>query len=323
VTTGPPGGGDSDEELLRARASQVPVRFAAPILAKSIVCGMASRMTELWLVPSPTGRLRGDHLCWPFRHQDELVAAARAYVAEGLTQNEQVAYLGEGRHRDLRQQLAGIPGVDDYVDRGQLRVVDARTLPTADPPSEPAEELVGLAAMTQESLDAGYAGLRMIADDTVRLRDPQRRAQHVHLEHLIDQFCLDHAFTGLCAYDVTVLGEDVVAEVACVHALARGNLSPFQLHATPRADVALAGSVDTFSVGHLATALQRIGVPAAGEQVLIDASALEFIDHRALLRLDQYAARRWATLVLRSPPRMVARLMGILPLRAVRLEATP
>jgi len=98
---------------------------------------MASWMTELWLVPAPTGRLRGDHLCWPFRRPDELVAAARAYVAEGLTRNEQVAYLGEGRQRDLRRQLAGIPGVDDYVDRGQLRVVDARTLPTADPPPEP------------------------------------------------------------------------------------------------------------------------------------------------------------------------------------------
>ena len=293
------------------------------ILLMSFVCGMASWMTELWLVPAPTGRLRGDHLCWPFRRPDELVAAARAYVAEGLTRNEQVAYLGEGRQRDLRRQLAGIPGVDDFVARGQLRVVDARTLAAADPPGEPAEELGGLAAMTQQSLDAGYAGLRMIADDTVRLRDPQRRAEHVHFEHLIDQFCLDHAFTGLCAYDVAVLGEDVVAEVACVHTLARGALSPFRLHATRGADVALAGSVDTFSIGHLATALQRIGIPPLGEQVVIDTSALEFIDHRALLRLDQYAIRRWASLVLRSPPRMVARLMGILPLGAVRLEATP
>src|SRR4051794_8017443 len=259
---------------------------------------MASRMSELWLVPAPTGRLRGDHLCWPFRRPDELVAAARAYVAEGLTRNEQVAYLGEGRQRDLRRQLAGIPGVDDYVDRGQLRVVDARTLAAGDPPGEPAEELGDLAAMTQQSLDAGYAGLRMIADDTVRLRDPQRRAQHVHLEHLIDRFCLDHAFTGLCAYDVTVLGEDVVAEVACVHTLARGTLSPFQLHATPRANVALAASVDTFSIGPLATALQRIGAPPLGEQVLIAPSPLDFTAPRALLRRDQYATRRWATLVL-------------------------
>jgi len=300
----------------------VPATPAGRILLMSVVCGMPSWMSELWLVPAPTGRLRGDHLCWPYRRSDELAAAARAYVAEGLTRNEQLAYLGRGRDRDLRLQLAGIPGVDDYVARGQLWVVDARTLPTAGPASEPAEELVGLAAMTQQSLDAGYAGLRMIADDTVRMRDPPRQAEHVHLEHLIDQFCLDHAFTRLCAYDVTVLGEDVVAEVACVHTLARGNLSPFQLHATRRADVALAGSVDTFSVGHLATALQRIEVPPPGEQMVIDVSALDFIDHRALLRLDQYATRRWATVVLRSPPRMVARLMGILPLRAVRLEAT-
>jgi hypothetical protein len=292
-------------------------------VSASVVCVLASEMAELWVVPAPIGRRGGDHLCWPYRRRDELVAAARAYVAEGLTRNERVAYLGEGRDEDLRRQLAGIPGVDDSVDRGQLRVVDVSALATGGPSLEPAEELGGLAAMTQESLDAGYAGLRMFAVGTVRLRDPQRRAQQVHLEHLIDRFCLGHTFTGLCAYDVSVLGEDVVAEVACVHTLARGKLSPFRLHASRRADVALAGSVDTFSVGHLAAALQRIGVPPLGEQVLIDASALEFIDHRALLRLDQYAARRWARLVLRSPPGMAARLMGILALRAVQLEATP
>ena len=70
------------------------------------------------------------------------MAAARAYVAEGLTRNERVAYLGEGRDEDLRQQLAGIPGVDDFVERGQLRVVDVSALATGDPSLEPAEELV-------------------------------------------------------------------------------------------------------------------------------------------------------------------------------------
>ena len=127
----------------------------------------------------------------------------------------------------------------------------------------------------------------------------------------------------LCAYDSSLLGDAAVAELACVHRLARGELSPFHLSADPRADVALAGSVDTLSATHLVTALERIGVPAPGETLEIDTSALEFIDHRTLLALDQYAARRRATVVLRSAPSIAQRLMTLIPLRALRREEMP
>ena len=68
------------------------------------------------------------------------------------------------------------------------------------------------------------------------------------------------------------------------------------------------------------TALERIGAPAPGEVLRIDTSALEFIDHRTLLALDQYAARRRATVVLQSAPGIVTRLMKLIPLRALREE---
>lgn len=50
---------------------------------------------------------------------------------------------------------------------------------------------------------------------------------------------------------------------------------------------------------------------------------LEFIDHRTLLALDQYAARRLATVVLQSTPSIVQRLAKLIPLHALRLEETP
>jgi hypothetical protein len=81
--------------------------------------------------------------------------------------------------------------------------------------------------------------------------------------------------------------------------------------------------VDTFSAAHLMTAMERVRVPALGKHGKVDISALEFIDHRALLALDQYLARRWAMLVLQSAPSVVQRLMDLIPLRAVRLEVTP
>ena len=142
-------------------------------------------------------------------------------------------------------------------------------------------------------------------------------------EHVIDRLCRERALTMLCAYDRSALGDVAVAEVACVHALAHGGLSPFQLSAAERADMALAGSVDTFSMADLVMALQRIDVPAPGKHMTIDTAALEFIDHRALLTLDQYATSRRGTVVLRSAPGLVRRLMELLPLGAVRLEEPP
>jgi hypothetical protein len=186
-----------------------------------------------------------------------------------------------------------------------------------------AAELPLLSAMAADALDAGYRGLRIFANGTVRVRDPARRAQHVRYEHLIDRLCRQRALTMLCAYDTSRLGDAAVAELACVHPMARGGFSPFQLSTDPRADLALVGSVDTFSVADLVTALQRIDVPPPGDQALVDLTSLRFVDHRALLTLDQYAARRRSTVVLRSPPHLVPRLMELISLRAVRLEETP
>jgi DcmR-like sensory protein len=281
-------------------------------------------MTELWVEPSSTGRSRADHVCWPFRHHDELVAVARGYVAEGLARHERVVgYLPEKHLPDMEEQLAGLERLDEYVERGQLQLQATGAIARMDQPVDPPQGLSTLTTMIRESLDAGFTGLRMFGDMTMQMADPARRAEFVHYEHLADRFCLDHAYTALCAYDRRVLGDATVAEVACVHPVAHGGLSPFQLSATGPTDVALAGSVDTFSAAHLTTALQRIGVPEPGKVLTIDTVALEFIDHRALLSLDQYATGRQGTVVLLSVPSIVQRLRELIPLRAVRLEEAP
>jgi anti-anti-sigma regulatory factor len=287
---------------------------------EQIMGGMASPMGGPWVVQSPMGRSVGDHVCWPFRDPSELAVVARAFLMEGLERDERVAYVGQGRARDLEHDLVGVPGLQDCLDRGQLRVADIATLPASDPSTDPVDELIDLAAMTQDSLDAGYTGLRMMANGTMRVVDPRRRARFVRYEHLVDRFCLDHAFTGLCALDVAALGDGLVAELGCVHALTHGELSPFRLSAARGAAAALAGSVDAFCVAHLVETLRRIGVPRPKERAVLDATDLEFIDFRALLELDRYVTQQGSNLVLRSPPDMVPRLMGLVDLPALRLE---
>jgi hypothetical protein len=297
-----------------------PSGYAAETMQEQVMGGVASPMGKPWVVQSPTGRSIGDHVCWPFRDRTELAAVARAFLMEGLGRDERVAYVGEGSSRDLQHDLAGIPGLEECLDRGQLQVADIAAMPASDPSTDPIDELIDLAAMTQDSLDAGYTGLRMMANGTMRVIDPRRRPRFVRYEHLVDRFCLDHPFTGMCALDVTAAGEGLVGELGCVHALTHGELSPYQLRATRRADAALAGSVDAFCVAQVVETLRRICVPRPQGRAVLDTTDLEFIDVRALRELDRYAAQNGATLLLRSPPSIVPRLMELVELRAVRLE---
>jgi hypothetical protein len=272
-------------------------------------------MNKPWVAWSPTGRSIGEHVCWPFRGHDAMTAVARPYVAEGLARGERVAYVADRGLSELRQDLGGLPGLDEHVERGRLQLVPVATVPAADPAVDPAAELVVVAEMTAQALDAGYTGLRMFADGTDRALDPVRRARQVRDEHLIDRFCLEHALTMLCAYDAAALDARAVAELACVHALA-----PFQIHATSGADAALAGEVDVFCADLLKQALQRIGVGACGGKMVIDAADLRFIDIRGLLTLDRHAAANEAILVLRSPPAVVTRLLTVVDVITVRAE---
>jgi hypothetical protein len=98
----------------------------------------------------------------------------------------------------------------------------------------------------------------------MRVVDPRRRDRFVRYEHLLDRFCLDHAFTGVCALNAAAIGADLVAELGCVHALTHGELSPFRLCAARGADAALAGSVDASWVAYRVFKVDRawlIGVP--------------------------------------------------------------
>jgi anti-anti-sigma regulatory factor len=278
-------------------------------------------VSKPWTVSSPTDRRPGDHVCWPFRRDPDLVAAARAYVAEGLARQERVVYMSEGDPRKLQHDLEGVPGLAEHVDRGELQLVPLNRLHASESSNDPAAELPVLATMTGEALAAGYRGLRVFANGTSRVQDPARRARQVRYEHLIDRFCLGHPITMLCAYDAAALGNSAVAELACVHALTHGGLSPFQVYAALAADAALAGEIDVFCTDQLEQALQRIRVAESGGTVVIDATNLVFIDIRGLLTLDRHAAASDATMVLRSPPAVVTRLLKLVDLIALRMDA--
>lgn len=70
----------------------------------------------------------------------------------------------------------------------------------------------------------------------------------------------------------------------------------------------------------LSLALQRADLQPHRGELVIDATGLTYIDHRALLVLAEHTQRAHATVVLRAPWPGAARLIKFLDLHEVRVE---
>ncbi|MBV1853493.1 STAS domain-containing protein [Catellatospora tritici] len=127
----------------------------------------------------------------------------------------------------------------------------------------------------------------------------------------------------MCGYNRSELSSTAIAEVACMHPLARTATAPLRLFASDRPDTgaALAGEIDIAGHALLQTALDRAGVAAVDGTVAIDARDLSFIDHRGLFHLVDHARGQGATAVLhtvgRGPAQVLADLLRLPDLQVV------
>lgn len=152
------------------------------------------------------------------------------------------------------------------------------------------------------------------------LTDRQREA-FGRYEHLMDRSMVTMPFSAMCCYDRAVIGDEAVADLACMHPSAREGASSFRVFAVEGADLGVAGEVDTLSADRFVRALRR-AVPPAGTEVVIDASGLSFIDHHGLLALDAMGAATadGQTVVLEHAPPIAARVARLLELERVEVR---
>jgi ABC-type transporter Mla MlaB component len=123
----------------------------------------------------------------------------------------------------------------------------------------------------------GCAGLRVAADVTRLIGDPDRRAARLRWEHLSDRYAAAHPFAAMCLDDARV---DTDADaLSCLHPLRRDTPRPpsFTLFAGGPA-VRLVGEVDAMAARTLAEVLEA--ARHDGDESL-DLSGLTFADGRA------------------------------------------
>lgn len=264
-----------------------------------------------------TGLTTGDHLCWPFAGAEEYTDTVREYVTEGLERNERVVLVDVGATGTFAGALASIDPDGRHGDTGRLEVLT--------PPAEP-RSAAGPAPLVDAAATAvaeGFAGLRLLSNTTEQVRTEEARRDYTLHEHQFDRAVQHAPLTVVCGYDTTELFDDVVADLACLHAFTRSGSAPFLLHALPHeGHVALAGEVDATCATELRHAVAACW-PRAGDELVMDLSELEFIDHRGLLALDHAARRAHGWISLRAAPDLVSWLLGGLGTTRLRSEHGP
>ena len=244
------------------------------------------------------------------------------FLGDGLARGLRVRYMAEGDEDELWADLAPLRRLPEFHRPG---AVEVRSLGGAyrhdgaeNPPLDVAAQVAVFAAALEAALSDGFAGFRGAADCTALVRTPEQFEAFARYEHHIDRLMATVPLSGLCGYRRTELDDAALTQLACLHPA--GDPAPFRVHAVPGADVAVSGELDVTTVELFASTLDRAGVPGSPAELVVDATALAFADHRNLLVLEDLARRHDRSVVLRTARRWPERLVSALDLARVRVE---
>ncbi len=226
-----------------------------------------------------------DHVCWVFDDDAEWAAAATTFLADGAARHERLYYGATGSPAERRAHLAGLEGRDALMDSAALRVFDARVMAAASDAQR--ENLIRVAA--EQAVAEGYRGVRFAVDSTCVAPGDDWDAQ-ARWERRSDRLCLTLPLSALCGVNRSVLSEETVAAIACLHPSTGGcgEAGPFSVFAID-GGVALAGEIDAAAATALDRALAH-EAPGPGESVL-DLAGVGFVDGRGLATIAGHADR--------------------------------
>lgn len=261
-----------------------------------------------------------------------MTAVLGANVSAGVDAGVHVCaiYSTEAERRELvGSYFQNRPGerliyVGEPLDIGELTGIDVRE-PEATYLSGGAFDggavLAGFTGEIENALAQGHRRIRVAADMSWAAEAAEPGAL-VAYEADATQLHKQGTAAGMCLYDRRRFSEEHLEALAAAHPFTADSaerLAPAAFTATqdPDGTLRLLGEIDYFGASHLMTLLNDR--PDLGEDVVIDISGVRFMDASVLHALQDaamtFAGRR---LVLRSPSRVVSRLLGLLPASGTR-----
>src|SRR5579884_2364040 len=226
-----------------------------------------------------------DHVVWFGDGVSELYEVASAAFVDGARRGEKLMFVAE---RPDPARFRGIDGLGRLLDNGQLELLEIDSVYGTGSGLSASEQLATFEGVLDDALSEGYAGIRVVADNTPLARgDDESFRRWLEWEQLTDRFQAASLVTGVCYFDRTTLSEERQADLAALHPVrGAGDVEPsFSWFADGDA-VRVNGALDALSAQQLRRVLDT--VPTDGPLV-IDLSHAEFVDHHALYVLAQSA----------------------------------
>ena len=213
-------------------------------------------------------------------------------------------------------RLAALDGLAELISSGALRLVSvAERYGTA---VDPATRLDRAHQRLDEVLVQGGSGICAVADvSSLVVGSDEEFASWLAWEAAIDGLAARRPFTGVCYLDRRRVPSTRLADLATLHPVRSIDfVTPsFQLFHEPDG-LRVVGDLEWSSVD----SLQRVLRAHTGlEEMVVDLSEADFVDHHALVALDQ-AARRAGPLRVVGASAVVRRIWALLDLAAPALE---
>lgn len=277
-------------------------------------------MTGLQAFEQVAGLRPGEHGAWTFGDRDELVDVLAGFLVAGRRRGEELVLLGTPDRAELVELLQAVPGRQELLSTGQLRVASLRPQGGSFVLSDPERQVAAVAAGVAAALRVGWTGQRVAVLNTEvgRWSPEQRRllqAYELAVDALFDRLPL----TALCLYPAQAghrLGPVLVLHPR-QHAAAPPTVVPqVQVRARDGA-FALLGELDLAVADEVEQALCAAAERLERAPLRVDLRPLDFLDlqgARALARVRTRLAVRGQRLELsgaRSPADRCLRLVGL------------
>ena len=241
-----------------------------------------------------------------------------AFFAEGLRLGLRVAYAGVGGPEPSRADLAGMPDLDRLLSEGAVHILSLEEVYRPDRPVDPERVVARYAEVTERALADGFRGLRVSADGTELVRTTQQQDALARYEFQVGRYMSGHPLSALCGFRIE-LGADTVTEFASLHAAGPSAMPGFQVFGCADGAVGLAGEFDQVTVPAFGRVLSRLGTGIDAGVLVVDMADVEYLDHRLLLTLNDYARANGVDVSLRFVPPFATRLMELVPVSYLRL----
>jgi len=253
------------------------------------------------------------HACWVFNRPQEFVDASLEYLTDGIRGGQRLVYVSGEPVDEQRERLAPLGDVGGMIDTGALQLFALGDLYEVGKPVDVDVQVATYLAATDAALADGYTGLRVAAQASDLVAEPECWEAHVRWESVADRFISARPLSALCGYSRETVPEPLIAELAAVHPATNGspNQVPFHLF-SDSGNLVLAGEIDLFSANALDRVLNL--VCESDEPVSLDLGELGFIDHYGLETLIAHSNRLAGGCAVHNKPYVVDRLCELLEL---------